>query len=316
MTTLNERAHELANAMAADADALGITVSTLPCGTRIIDCGVKATGSIEAGRRLAEVCLAGLGSVRIETSEKTDPLGAFVHVNTSAPVIACMASQYAGWEIKGDEYFAMGSGPIRAAACREELFKEIGHCEQPEVCVGVLETSKLPTEQVCLDVAEKCRVAPARLTLLAARTASPAGTVQIVARSVETALHKLHMLGFDLQRIENAFGSAPLPPIATDDLTAIGWTNDAILYGGVVALFVHGDDQSLKEIGPRVPSSASSDYGRPFAEIFKRYDADFYRIDPLLFSPAQISLSNIDTKNQLQFGQCALDLLKESFAKK
>ena len=49
MPTLNERAHELCNAMVADAEKLGIAVSTLDCGTRIIDCGVKAPGSIEAG---------------------------------------------------------------------------------------------------------------------------------------------------------------------------------------------------------------------------------------------------------------------------
>ena len=63
MTTLNERAHELCDAMTADAERLGIAASTLPCGTRLIDCGVKLPGSIEAGRRLAEVCLSALGNV-------------------------------------------------------------------------------------------------------------------------------------------------------------------------------------------------------------------------------------------------------------
>ena len=128
---------------------------------------------------------------------------------------------------------------------------------------------------------------PNELTLLVARTSSPAGTVQIVARSVETALHKLHVLGFDLARIERGRGMAPLPPPCDDDLAAIGRTNDAILYGGVVELFVRGDDESLEEIGPRVPSSASADFGRPFAEIFARYEHDFYRIDPLLFQPGR-----------------------------
>src|SRR3954468_1399994 len=126
-----------------------------------------------------------------------------------------MASQYAGGELKGDKFFAMGSGPMRAAACREELFNYIGHCEQPAHSVGVLETSKLPTEQVCTEIAKKCGVDPSRLTFLVARTASVSGTLQIVARSMETALHKLHVLGFDLNRVEHGFGSAPLPPIAS-----------------------------------------------------------------------------------------------------
>jgi methenyltetrahydromethanopterin cyclohydrolase len=308
---LNERAHQLTDAMVADAESLGVTVHTLACGTRLIDCGVKAAGSIEAGRRLAEVCLSGLGSVKIGPSRLL--AGQQVRVRPDPPVTACMASQYAGWEIKADGYFAMGSGPMRAAAGREELFDVIGHRERPDVCVGVLETSKLPPESVCVDIAAKCRITPDRLTLLAARTASPAGTVQIVARSVETAMHKLHELGFDLARIEHSFGWAPLPPVADDDLTAIGWTNDAILYGGFVALCVRGDDVSLEDVGPRVPSSASPDFGQPFAEIFARYDRDFYRIDPMLFSPARVRFYNLDTRCKFSFGRRAPEVLSASF---
>ncbi len=314
MTSLNERAFQLCEAMVADAAELQITVRTLTCGTRVIDCGVEAAGSIEAGRRLAEVCIAGLGWVRVAPAKSRQWTGRRVWVTVpDQPVAACMASQYAGWEIKGENFFAMGSGPMRAVACREELFQTIGHCEQSPVCVGVLETSKLPPGSVCIDLAEKCGVTPERLTLLAARTASPAGNVQIVARSVETALHKLHALGFDLARIKHAFGWAPLPPLADDDLAAIGRTNDAIMYGGFAVLYVDGDDASLKAIGPRVPSGASSDYGRPFAEIFARYDRDFYRIDPLLFSPAVIRFYNTDTSATHRFGHTAPDVLAESF---
>jgi len=313
MPTLNERAHALSDAMAADADRLGIAVHSLNCGTRVIDCGIDAPGSIEAGRRLAEVCMSGLGTVKI-VPFKPGP-GQQVRVRPDPPVAACMASQYAGWEIKADNYFAMGSGPMRAAAGREALFDDIDHRERPAMCVGVLESAKLPPESVCLDIATKCGITPDRLTLLVARTASPAGTVQIVARSVETAMHKLHELGFDLNRIEGGLGWAPLPPVAADDLTAIGRTNDAILYGGFAALLVRGDDASLEEIGPRVPSSASPDFGRPFAEIFARYDHDFYRIDPMLFSPARVRFYNLDTRHMFVYGRRAHDVLETSFGK-
>lgn len=331
MTTLNERAHELCNAMARDADELGIAVSTLPCGTRIIDCGVKAAGSIQAGRRLAEICLAGLGRVSVELGPDYEDDGfhgvritqsvfpaahSLVTVETPDPVGACMASQYAGWEIKGEKFFAMGSGPMRAAACREEIFQSIGRCEKAEVCVGVLETSKLPPDVLCVDIAAKCGIEPERLTLLVARTASIAGTLQIVARSIETALHKLHVVGFDLNRVISGSGSAPLPPVAKDDLVAIGWTNDAILYGAIVELTMRGVDTSLDVIGARVPSNSSADYGRPFAEIFARYDRDFYRIDPLLFSPAVVRFRNHETGSTFTFGHAAPEILAESFAKK
>jgi methenyltetrahydromethanopterin cyclohydrolase len=316
MPTLNERAWELCDAMVADADALGIAVSTLSCGTRLIDCGAKAQGTIEAGRRLAEVCMAGLGEVRTGAARPGFFRGNAVEVSSTWPVAACMAAQYAGWEIKSENFFAMGSGPMRAAACREELFQDIGLCERSDVCVGVMETRKLPPDCVCTEIAAKCGITPDRLTLLVARTSSAAGTVQIVARSLETTLHKLHVLGFDLKRVRCGSGVAPLPPLASNDLAAIGWTNDAILYGGFVKLEVTGDDESLEELGPRVPSNSSPDHGRPFAEVFARYDNDFYRIDPLLFSPAKVALHNIDTRNVFKYGKLSLDVLAESFDNK
>jgi methenyltetrahydromethanopterin cyclohydrolase len=317
MSLLNESAWELCDKMVADSAALDISVSTLNCGTRIIDCGVKALGNIETGRRLAEVCMSGWGDVYLEHAAEGEPTTQLVCVNTKLPVAACMASQYAGWEINDDGFFAMGSGPMRAAAGREELFDTIGNREQADRCVGVLECSKLPPDSVCCDIANKCHVTPDRLTLLVARTSSPAGTVQIVARSVETALHKLHVLGFDLERILGATGVAPLPPIANDDLVAIGWTNDAILYGAEVTLLVRGNTDDIASIGPRVPSCASPDYGRPFAEIFAKYNRDFYRIDPMLFSPALVLfIDPTDIGSFQSFGSSAPDLLAESFGAK
>jgi methenyltetrahydromethanopterin cyclohydrolase len=313
MPTLNERANELASLLAADAERIRVAVHALDCGTRVIDCGVNAPGSLEAGRRLAEICLAGLGSVYVKPANEGKENGHQVHVTTNAPVAACMASQYAGWEIKGNGFFAMGSGPMRAAAGREELFDTIDYRERPPVAVGVLEASKLPTESVSLDIAAKCGIEPERLTLLVARTASAAGTVQIVARSIETALHKLHVLGFDLTSITSGIGVAPLPPVASDDLTAVGWTNDAILYGARVTLLTNADDAALQDVGPRVPSSASPDYGRPFAEIFSRYGSDFYKIDPMLFSPAQVTFVNVANGRRYDYGQLAPELLIESF---
>jgi methenyltetrahydromethanopterin cyclohydrolase len=240
--------------------------------------------------------------------------GPWVTVTTDRPLAACLASQYAGWPLSYEDYFAMGSGPMRAARGREPLFDKIGCQEDASRVVGVLESARLPGDVVCRDIARQCRVEAEQVTLLVAPTASLAGTLQIVARSVETALHKLLELGFDMQRIVAGTGVAPVPPVAADDLSGIGRTNDAVLYGGRVMLWVRGDDQSLGRIGPQVPSSASADYGRPFREIFERYDRDFYRIDPLLFSPAEIALVNIETGRLHRFGEPNVDVLEQSFA--
>ncbi len=310
---LNERARRLADRLEASAGDFRIHVSNLPSGGRLIDCGVKAEGGIQAGLGLARVCLADLAEVTLVAGEIGGLSLPLVQVVTDWPVAACMASQYAGWQVSVGKFFAMGSGPMRAAAGREELFDKIGHRESPPVAVGVLETRKLPDADVIASICEKTKVQPTHLTLLLAPAASPAGTLQVVARSVETALHKLLELGFDISQVVSAYGTAPLPPVAADEMQAIGRTNDAILYGGRVLLWVRSDDTQLTEVGRKVPSSASKDHGVPFAQIFERYDRDFYKIDPALFSPAQVTFCNLATGKTHTFGKVEPEILRKSF---
>ena len=179
--------------------------------------------------------------------------------------------------------------------------------------MGVLESGKLPPGEICELLASECGVDEEQVTLLVAPTRSIAGTIQVVARSLETALHKLHTLKFDLHRVVAGYGHAPLPPSAANDIEAIGRTNDAVLYGGEATLWVRGDDASLEHLGPQIPSSSSRDYGRPFGEIFARYDRDFYKIDPLLFSPAAVTLVNLDTGRCWRFGEPNPQVLAQSF---
>jgi methenyltetrahydromethanopterin cyclohydrolase len=310
---LNELALRRCQPLLERSEEFGVGRLRDETGACILDCGVDAPGGLASGVELAEVCLAGLGQVALVPSRPEVWPGPAVQVRTDHPVAACMASQYAGWQIASEKFHAMGSGPMRAARGREELFNSIGFLEQAERIVGVLESRKLPDTSVCTRIARECSVGPERVTLLIAPTASLAGSVQIVARTIETCLHKMHELGFDLSRVAAGYGIAPLPPVAADDLTAIGRTNDAVLYGGEVTLWVRGDDRALRELGPRIPSCSSADHGVPFAEIFERYERDFYRIDPLLFSPACVTLINLDSGRSHCFGQVVPEVLRQSF---
>lgn len=320
-TTLNESALRVAERALDQAQRLAIDVQTAG-GTRVIDCGVHAQGSDAAGLMLAEVAMAGRGRVWLEPPEGVDAAFAaewpgcpwpVVAVHSDAPVAACLASQYAGWKVAASGYFAMASGPIRAAIGREELYDTIGFRERPAVAVGLLESGKLPPPEVCRDLAAAADVPAESLLLLVARTASPAGTLQVIARSLETALHKLHDLHFDVARIERGTGRAPLAPVAAGDLAAVGRTNDAILYGGHVTLEVRGDDASLEEIGPRVVSRASPAYGEPFAALFAKAGGDFYALDPALFAPASVEFVNLDTGRRQRFGGVAPEIVAASF---
>lgn len=309
---LNRRAAELFDRLVADAAKLRAAVHHIG-GATVVDLGIDVVGGLEAGRRLAEICLAGYGDVKLAQNVAADGPRVAVVVETDRPVEACLFAQYAGRKISVGKYFAMGSGPMRAASAEEPLFTELGYREPSNVVVGVLETRKLPTPEVIQEIATRCGVQPSGVRLCVAPTASLAGTAQVVARSVETALHKLHELKFEVGRVVSAFGSAPLPPIGKDDLAAIGRTNDAVLYGGDVTLWVRGDDASLEAVGPQVPSNASKDYGRPFAEIFAAYGNDFYKIDPHLFSPAVVTLVNLDTGRSFRYGESNAEVLRRSF---
>ena len=310
--SLNDRALVVADELARRADELGASVRHVGLA-RIIDVGVETVGSLDAGVLVARACLADLASVRLGETMVGDIALPSVIVSVPHPVAACMASQYAGWQITEGKYFAMGSGPMRAAYGKEVLYDDIGFREKPTAIVGILETVTLPDKAIVEKLVAACHVPERYVTLIAARTASLAGGVQIAARSVETALHKLHELKFDLKRIVGGFGSAPVPPVAADDLRAIGRTNDAVLYGARISLYVTGDDETLADVVQHLPSSASADHGRPFGEIFKRYDHDFYKIDPLLFSPAAVTLQNLDTGRVHHAGKVNHAVLTESF---
>jgi methenyltetrahydromethanopterin cyclohydrolase len=93
----------------------------------------------------------------------------------------------------------------------------------------------------------------------------------------------------------------------------MGRTNDAIIYGGRIQLFVRGPDDAAKKLAEQLPSSTCSIYGKPFAEIFAAVEGDFYKIDAMLFSPAQVTVSNLDTGSSFHAGKLAPDIVDASF---
>lgn len=313
--SVSARAAKLVEGIVADASALRCEVTTGTAGERCIDLGARAIGGLEAGRRLAEVCMGGLGTVSLHTSSglKRWPLGVTVHATN--PVISCLASQYAGWQISDQDsgFFALGSGPARALSRVEALYKDLGYVDHYSKASLVIEGDKAPPAAVARMIAAACGVQPTDLTILFAPTGSLAGTVQIAARVLEVALHKAHEIHFPLEHIEDGIGTAPIAPPIPDFIKAMGRTNDAIIYGGRVQLFVRGGDDAAQKLAQTLPSSTCSAYGLPFAEIFAAAGGDFYKIDPMLFSPAEVIVSNLDTGSSFHAGELAPDVVDKSF---
>ena len=310
---LNDLASQLVEDLSENPADLRVEQHEGPNTGLLYDFGVEAEGGLEAGAMLASICLAGLADVSTVPGQIGEFTWPHVAVMTDYPVAACLFSQYAGWQVNVGKYFAMGSGPMRSVAAKEPLFDKLWYREEAEQVVGVLESGKLPGNDVFEYIAEQTGVGPTDVILCVAPTSSMAGNYQVIARSVETALHKLYELGFDVNRVRSAQGTAPLSPVAQNDMQGIGRTNDAILYGGRVTLWVCGDDESLAEVVPKVPSSSSAMYGQPFLEIFEAAGRDFYKIDPLLFSPAEIVIQNMDTGHVHHAGKIAPEILQKSF---
>lgn len=316
--SVNERAAKLVARMIAEAEELRIGVGRGALGETLIDCGSKTVGSLTAGLRVAEICTGGLADVTIVPSSLGPRWPWTIMVRSPQPVIACLASQYAGWRLSVDDgvepFFALGSGPARALARREPLFQELAYDDSAANAILVIEGARPPPAKIVAAVAQDCRVKPTDLTIIFAPTQSLAGSTQIVARSLEVALHKSHELRFPLDRIVEGIGTAPLCPPHPDFVTAMGRTNDAIIFAGHVQLFVTGPASEARALAERLPSRASRDYGRPFGELFKAVNSDFYAIDPMLFSPARVIVTALETGDSYPSGDIDLDLLDASFA--
>ncbi len=316
---LGDRAGRLLDALLADAAVLRLGVSREPDGAVIVDAGIAATGGIEAGRRIAELCLGGLGRVAIAAGSATPAAPFRVEVSTAQPVLACLASQYAGWSLSHgegkDSWFAMASGPGRARVGREPLLDELGYRDTSPTALFVLETGRPPPRELIARVAVDCGLPERSLAFVLTPTTSLAGTVQIVARVLEVALHKAHALGFPLAHIVDGLGIAPLPPPAPDFLAAMGRTNDAVLYGGEVQLFVAGPEPAAQALAASLPSGSSRDHGKPFAELFAAAGHDFYKLDPMLFSPARVVVTALETGRSFEGGKIEPELLVRSFGR-
>jgi methenyltetrahydromethanopterin cyclohydrolase len=320
MISVNLRAAAIVQQMIEEKEVLGLDIKQLNNGAIVLDAGVNAPGSMEGGRLFASACMGGLGQVHflqcpLENRESDRATGAWlphVAISVSCPHIACMASQYAGWALRQDKYFAIGSGPARALHAGEKIYQQLDYRDNADIAVLMLEGRELPDDAVAAFVAEKCRVKPERLFLLIAPTASLVGSIQIAARSVETGMHKLHELGFDVRQVQAASGMCPLAPVATDDLHAIGRTNDAILYGAQVFYTVKADDRELNDLIRQVPSASSRDYGTPFYDLLLRYKGDFFQVDPMLFSPAEVQINNLNSGHTFCAGHANPSLLKAS----
>ncbi|MDH7477707.1 MAG: methenyltetrahydromethanopterin cyclohydrolase [Candidatus Bathyarchaeota archaeon] len=312
--SVNRLAWKILEELCDNAEFYGVKIEKTSSGTIIVDAGIKAKGGFQTGKLITEICMGGCGKAQIINKQYGDMELPSIFVYTDNPAIATLGSQYAGWQIKEGEYFAIGSGPARALALKpKEIYEEIGCKDDFERGIIVLETDKPPPEKLLERFAKDCKVSPENLAVVLTPTASIAGATQVSGRIVETGIHKLRKLGLNPNAILYGCGCAPIPPPHPKFTWAMARTNDAILYGGTTYLVIeHDDEGELKKIVEKAPSKASKSYGKPFIEIFKEANYDFYKIDPNLFAPATITINNVKTGNVFKAGEINSQILAKS----
>ncbi|MHA1783040.1 MAG: methenyltetrahydromethanopterin cyclohydrolase [Promethearchaeota archaeon] len=297
---INQLALKLVEKIIDNKELYNAEVHELDNGAKVMDM-TRATW--EGGKLVGEICMGGLGNVEFTYYNLDGHYIPSVNVYTSEPIIACMASQLAGWnvklkkevekngEIKKKTVFqSLGSGPARAKAKTEKLFEEINYTDDSNCAVIVFETSKMPNEEVMEIVAKKCNVDTKETYAIYAPTACLTGSIQVAARIVETGIHKLHEIHFPLEVIKDGFGTTTIAPIAKDDLGAMGRTNDSISAAGLTFYNIEVEKEKEPEIFEllkKAPANTFPSYGKPFLETFKEANYDFYKIDPGIFGPAK-----------------------------
>jgi methenyltetrahydromethanopterin cyclohydrolase len=312
--SVNRLAWHLVEKLLGNPEFYGIQISETSAGATVLDLGVNASGGFQAGKILTELCLGGAGKAQLGFKTYGDITFPSITVSTDHPAIATLGSQFAGWRIKEGDNIAIGSGPARALALKpKEIYEEIGYKDSSEKAVLTLESNKLPSDVLIEKVTVACNIKAENLVVAVASTASIAGLTQVTGRIVEVGIHKLRTLGLSPKVIRYACGYAPIPPLCTDFEVAMARTNDAILYGGTVYCTVDYDDEAaLKKIVEQAPSKTSKDYGKPFLQIFREADRDFYKIDHNLFAPAVLMVNNAKTGRVFKAGEINPAVLAES----
>lgn len=318
MFSINQNAVRIVTEQILPAvDELQCRALTLENGATVVDMGVHAPGSWLAGLRFVDATIGGLGTVGLGTFRGDRFVVPSVDVHVDQPQTACLSSQFSGWRMwesdQSDGIVPIGSGPARALA-RNDIFSQAWHYEdRHHATVFGAQTTKLPSAGFVDEVAAACGVSAENVYVLAARTGSLAGSVQVCSRTVEASIWRIYRKGFDISKVISGMGTCPLPPVTRDEFTAMNRVNTALLYGVSVRFIVNCDDDEIEQVIELLPFNASQRFGERFADLFEEGERDFYRVDKDVHTVAAYEFWNEASGNTFRAGEIREDMLAEAF---
>ncbi|MEM2918972.1 MAG: methenyltetrahydromethanopterin cyclohydrolase [Candidatus Altiarchaeota archaeon] len=245
----------------------------------------------ETALTIAEASLGLLGKISIEKQK--------LKVEVPEKVaVATLSSQLAGWKISIKGGNALASGPGRILAKKpEELVERVGYYEKAEKAALLIETDHLPDNETCKEILEQTN--SKEILIVAFKTASYIGLINILARVVELEVFRLYNLGYDIGKILYAKGEVSIPKLNSNVMTN---ANDALIYSSFVFLKVNGWDFNLTD---KAISMSSKFYGKKFSDIFKEYGNDFYKLPKEIFAPAKVKVVDIKRNREYVAGRIA-----------
>ncbi len=314
MYSVNAAAARLIQDAIARADALNIQVSRAACGATLVDMGLACVGGWEAARIFVEAGLGGLGRATFGAFPLGNVTLPSINVWVDNPVLAIVASQAGDWKLGEGEFATIGSGPARAIAHKDQWSTRANYTDRADQVVIQLQTNRVPDDAICLRVAEACGVSPENVYVVYAPTGCLVGSVQVASRTVEQVIIKLLVHGYDVHTVRAGFGIAPVAPVARDEGEAMGRVNDCLSYGGSTLLYMDTEDEAVERVIRKLCFNvhAGDLWGLPFAQIFERFERNWFNVPPLVDSPARVLMNNLRTGHTFAGGQINEEVLKKS----
>ena len=316
MVSVNKLAMKIVRKIIKEKETLHVGVTTLENGSTVIDMGVNYTGGYQAAKHLAEVTLGGLGYLQYGNFDLDGIELPQAEIYVDSPVIACLSCQLSGWplpELKTDNIVPLISGPIRTIVKEDKFAKAFPYEDRSDEVAAALQGGLLPDVRLTDYLASKSGVTPDKVYVLSAATGSLAGMVNVVARTLETSLWRLHELGFNPEKVISAWGKAPIPPIAKDEYTSMIRSNTYVYYGGSVGLTVDCDDREITDILTRITLSpeTTEQYGIPFGKLLAEANGNIFEMTKFVHSVTKVIFYNVRSGNIFTYGNIDFEVLKK-----
>lgn len=272
---INRRCGALWQQLWDNAPALGLARCALPCGAQLLDAGMSAPGSLEAGRLITELAQGGLARAALSMGAVGGKPLPVITVESLQPCAAALSLQM-GCFVGG----LMLSGPVRLLLEKPEYVAVDAPRESMEsLAVAVLQSDGPVEERWVLDLARAAQVPPRALRLVAAPMHSVAGCTQIAGRMNENVILTLvRSLGYPAARVRHILGASPVCPVYKGPGKVL-LPDDLLHYRGEAFLTLAaapGDD--VAALAHNLCFESLPIFGTLFADLLDAAGGDFFQI--------------------------------------